>query len=141
MDKHQSIYAGGLEHPQSHDCGDGDSGRADIPGPRSPGSAKIEADEARGCLPGPSNTSFSSNNMNSHQKYVSMGEAFAGSSVFITGATGYIGSVILEQLLRRHPDVKKVRLTRSYLFRRRVYHSPSLVMASLVLPLSCLLCI
>lgn len=40
----------------------------------------------------------------------SIKNAFGGTSVFITGATGYIGSVILEQLLHRHPDISKVNL-------------------------------
>lgn len=37
-------------------------------------------------------------------------ESFAGSTVLLTGATGYIGSLVLEQLLRVCPNVSRVLL-------------------------------
>jgi fatty acyl-CoA reductase len=39
---------------------------------------------------------------------LSIPAAFSGHSVLITGATGYLGSLLLEQLLRLVPDIKKV---------------------------------
>lgn len=35
---------------------------------------------------------------------------FAGKSIFITGSTGFLGSVLLEKLLRCCPDIKRVYL-------------------------------
>ena len=37
-----------------------------------------------------------------------MCEAFAGRTVLLTGVTGFVGSLVLEQLLRTCPDVRKV---------------------------------
>lgn len=37
-------------------------------------------------------------------------EYFAGKSIFITGATGYMGNVLVEKLLRSCPNLKKVYL-------------------------------
>ena len=41
---------------------------------------------------------------------VSVKAAFSGATLFITGASGYVGSVVLEQLLRVCPDVARVYL-------------------------------
>lgn len=41
---------------------------------------------------------------------VSIGEAFAGQVVLVTGATGYLGSLLVEQLLRSVPRVRAVYL-------------------------------
>ena len=41
-------------------------------------------------------------------QHVSVRKAFAGRTVLLTGATGFVGSLILEQLLRTCPDVHKV---------------------------------
>ena len=37
-------------------------------------------------------------------------QAFAGHTVLLTGVTGFVGSVVLEQLLRTCPDLDKVYL-------------------------------
>ena len=39
---------------------------------------------------------------------LSVREAFAGRTVLLTGATGFVGSLVLEQLLRTCPDVHRV---------------------------------
>lgn len=39
---------------------------------------------------------------------LSVKRAFSGSSVLLTGVTGYVGSIVLEQLLRVCTDVKTV---------------------------------
>lgn len=41
---------------------------------------------------------------------ISVRTAFSGSTLFITGASGYVGSVVLEQLLRFCPDVARIYL-------------------------------
>lgn len=41
-------------------------------------------------------------------QHVSVHEAFAGRTVLLTGVTGFVGSLVLEQLLRTCPDVHKV---------------------------------
>ena len=41
---------------------------------------------------------------------VSVKAAFSGATLFITGASGYVGSVVLEQLLRVCPDVARIYL-------------------------------
>eukprot|EP00884_Botryococcus_braunii_P013428 jgi/Botrbrau1/22086/Bobra.0206s0013.1 len=42
--------------------------------------------------------------------HLSVAESFKGSSVFITGAVGFVGSVVLEQLLRVSPGIKAIYL-------------------------------
>ena len=42
--------------------------------------------------------------------HISVHAAFSGATLFITGASGYIGSVVLEQLLRSCPDVARIYL-------------------------------
>lgn len=37
-------------------------------------------------------------------------EYFAGKSIFITGATGFMGKILVEKLLRSCPDVEKLYL-------------------------------
>lgn len=37
-------------------------------------------------------------------------EFFSGKSVFLTGSTGFLGSVLLEKLLRCCPEIKKIYL-------------------------------
>ena len=39
---------------------------------------------------------------------VSVKEAFGGATLLLTGVTGYVGSVVLEHLLRVQPDVQRV---------------------------------
>lgn len=39
---------------------------------------------------------------------LSVKAAFAGATVLLTGASGYVGSIILEQLLRICPEVKTI---------------------------------
>lgn len=41
-------------------------------------------------------------------QHISVREAFAGRTVLLTGVTGFVGSLVLEQLLRTCPDVHKV---------------------------------
>ena len=41
-------------------------------------------------------------------------KAFHGSNVLITGASGYVGSLVLEQLLRLCPGVQKVKAIQSF---------------------------
>lgn len=41
---------------------------------------------------------------------LSVAEYYAGKSIFITGATGFMGKVLVEKLLRCCPDVKKMYL-------------------------------
>jgi fatty acyl-CoA reductase len=41
---------------------------------------------------------------------ISVKAAFSGATLFITGASGYVGSVVLEQLLRFSPDVTRIYL-------------------------------
>lgn len=41
---------------------------------------------------------------------MSVAEYYAGKSIFITGATGFMGKVIVEKLLRTCPDIKKIYL-------------------------------
>lgn len=41
---------------------------------------------------------------------ISVKTAFSGATLFITGGSGYVGSVVLEQLLRFCPDVAKIYL-------------------------------
>lgn len=41
---------------------------------------------------------------------ISIKSAFSGATLFITGASGYVGSVVLEQLLRFCPDVAQIYL-------------------------------
>lgn len=40
---------------------------------------------------------------------LSIRRSFEGQTVFLTGASGYVGSLVLEQLLRTCPGLKKVR--------------------------------
>eukprot|EP00884_Botryococcus_braunii_P000095 jgi/Botrbrau1/10086/Bobra.0355s0039.1 len=39
---------------------------------------------------------------------LSIAETFSNSTVLLTGATGYVGSLLLEQLLRMVPDLKNI---------------------------------
>lgn len=39
---------------------------------------------------------------------ISVAEYYAGKSIFITGATGFMGKVLVEKLLRSCPDLKKI---------------------------------
>ena len=41
---------------------------------------------------------------------LSLKETFAGKRILLTGATGFLGKVVLEMLLRRHPEVARVDL-------------------------------
>ena len=51
---------------------------------------------------------------------LSVADAFDGRSVLITGATGYVGSLVLEQLLRVCPGVdRRVTFTASGMLKRR----------------------
>ena len=40
--------------------------------------------------------------------YCSVGEFYAGKTLMMTGATGFIGKVMLEKLMRCCPDIKKI---------------------------------
>nr|XP_054761329.1 fatty acyl-CoA reductase 1-like [Lytechinus pictus] len=40
--------------------------------------------------------------------YCSVSDFYAGKTLMITGATGFIGKVLLEKLLRCCPDIKKI---------------------------------
>lgn len=42
------------------------------------------------------------------ERKMSVKETFKGKRVFLTGVTGYVGSLVLEQLLRVCPDVDTV---------------------------------
>lgn len=42
--------------------------------------------------------------------YQSVADFYTGKSIFITGATGFLGKVLVEKLLRSCPDVKKIYL-------------------------------
>nr|XP_054762145.1 uncharacterized protein LOC129268642 isoform X2 [Lytechinus pictus] len=44
----------------------------------------------------------------SSMAYCSVGDFYAGKTLMITGATGFIGKVMLEKLLRCCPDIRKV---------------------------------
>ncbi|XP_030845030.1 LOW QUALITY PROTEIN: fatty acyl-CoA reductase 1 [Strongylocentrotus purpuratus] len=48
------------------------------------------------------------NNLPASMAYCSIGEFYAGKTLMITGATGFIGKVMLEKLMRCCPDIKKV---------------------------------
>lgn len=39
---------------------------------------------------------------------ISVAEYYANKSIFITGATGFMGKVLVEKLLRTCPDIKKI---------------------------------
>jgi hypothetical protein len=39
---------------------------------------------------------------------VSIPEGFAGQAVLVTGANGYLGSLLVEQLLRTVPDIRRI---------------------------------
>lgn len=41
---------------------------------------------------------------------VGVSEFFAGKKIFITGATGFMGKVLIEKLLRCCPDIEKIYL-------------------------------
>jgi hypothetical protein len=43
-----------------------------------------------------------------HNKQPSILRAFSGASVFLTGGTGFVGSVLIEQLLRLVPDIRTI---------------------------------
>ncbi len=43
-----------------------------------------------------------------NDEHFSIRESLAGHSVLLTGATGYLGSLVLEQLLRCVPDINTV---------------------------------
>ncbi|XP_054709423.1 fatty acyl-CoA reductase 1-like [Uloborus diversus] len=45
---------------------------------------------------------------NSEQKKPSIPELFKGKCIFITGATGFLGKVLLEKLLRSCPDIQEI---------------------------------
>ncbi|XP_018619337.1 fatty acyl-CoA reductase 1 isoform X1 [Scleropages formosus] len=59
---------------------------------------------------------------------VTIPEYFAGKNVLITGATGFMGKVLLEKLLRSCPDVKAVYV----LVRQKSGHAPSARIADMV---------
>ena len=55
-------------------------------------------------------------------------ESYAGKSVLITGATGFIGKVLVEKLLRSCPDIKALYL----MVRPKAGQHPSLRVDELV---------
>lgn len=46
--------------------------------------------------------------MDSSSRLPSIGEYYAGKNIFLTGASGFIGKVLIEKLLRSCPNVNKI---------------------------------
>ncbi|KAK9916501.1 hypothetical protein WJX75_003432 [Coccomyxa subellipsoidea] len=55
------------------------------------------------CLAAPEEAAVASTSQS-----MSVKEAFTGATVLVTGGTGYLGSLVIEQLLRVVPDVKRI---------------------------------
>ena len=66
-----------------------------------------EAQDALQATTGDSSASSYANDATAAQQ-LSVYDAFAGRTVFLTGATGFVGSLVLEQLLRTCPDIRKI---------------------------------
>lgn len=47
---------------------------------------------------------------NTNMEQLSIPEFYKGRSVFITGATGFMGKVLVEKLLRSCPDIERIYL-------------------------------
>ena len=71
--------------------------------------------EQQNCIPDPVSADdlplSEASNMSDQQPFpeeLDIQQAFAGQTVLLTGVTGFVGSTVLEQLLRTCPDVRKV---------------------------------
>jgi Male sterility protein len=63
--------------------------------------------------PGPC-TVVSESALFSPEARLSVAKSFKGATVLITGAVGYVGSVVLEQLLRLCPEITRIYLVVRY---------------------------